>query len=263
MLLGLVAEPMKLAAYMIVRNELDRYLTPCIHSLLEYCDEVCVWDDASTDGSREMLEGLERVFVSGSKQPEFDAHEGRARQRALDWAMKRRPTHILAIDADEFVADGQMLRDAMGDQRKMIWTLTMEEVWKARPNELVTREDGGWRHHEVPISYMFPWGQSRTRRPVWQIQNKAMACGRVPVEVARQRHSAPSGTSILHFGWANEHDRAGRFSRYREIDGGKFHRNAHLDSIMWPDSRIAQRSRAWPESLVPYKAALLDRANRG
>jgi glycosyltransferase involved in cell wall biosynthesis len=45
----------KLIASLIVRNELKRYLEPCVAHLLEFCDEIRVLDDRSDDGTREWL----------------------------------------------------------------------------------------------------------------------------------------------------------------------------------------------------------------
>jgi glycosyltransferase involved in cell wall biosynthesis len=253
---------LNLVAYMIVRNELDRYLLPCIESLLTYCDEVSVWDDGSSDATEEALRAIERVRYTRSPESRFFAHEGRARQLALNFALTSRPTHILAIDADEFVEDGAVLRAAMESSTVQIWTLNMVEVWKSTKNELLTRQDGGWREHEVPISFKSYWGPG-VRTPALRIPNRKMACGRVPLQVARQRFAAPSGTSILHFGWANEGERAARHHRYVQADGGRYHAGSHLDSIMWPDHRVLLKPRKWSKSLAKQKKQILERANFG
>lgn len=250
---------MNLVAYMIVKDELDRYLLPCIESLLSYCDEVSVWDDGSKDGTQEILTTVDRVRYTYSPNNRFYRHEGQARQRALDFALLAKPTHILAVDADEFVEDGWKLRQAMDSEDIQIWTLNMVEIWKATPDVLLTRQDGGWREHEVPISYR-SWGPS-TRSPVRRIPNRRMASGRVPIQVAKQRYAAASGASILHFGWANQADRAARHQRYVVADGGQFHASRHLDSIMWPDFKVTLRQRSWSKSLDKQKERIVERAN--
>ena len=53
LLLRLVAAEVKLAASLILRNERARYLDACLSSLLEFCDDICVVDDGSTDGWHE------------------------------------------------------------------------------------------------------------------------------------------------------------------------------------------------------------------
>ena len=142
---------MNLVAMMIVRNELDRYLEPVVTQLLTFCDEIRVTDDGSTDGTREWLEGLDRVSVRAVDETEFYRHEGRARQSAMNWAYKGGPTHVLAVDADEYIAGGQQLREALATDRMMVWTLDMQEIWQVFTECMKVREDGGWRSHPVPI----------------------------------------------------------------------------------------------------------------
>jgi hypothetical protein len=234
-----------LVASLIVRNELGRYLTPCVEHLLAFCDEIRVADDASTDGTADYLDSLERVHVKRHDTSLFFTHEGRARQSLLEWTLAGKPTHVLAIDADEFVADGHRLRSvveaAVGGQ---VWTLIMQEVWKANTDGLLIREDGGWREHPVPIVYAVP---QRVSLRQWKIQPRQLACGREPMPVrAMARAALPSGTEVLHFGWANEAQRDARYQRYVAADNGRFHARQHLDSIMWPDGRVTLAQRGWP-----------------
>lgn len=237
---------MNFVASLIVRNELNRYLVPCVSHLLTYVDEVRVLDDRSTDGSAQWLKRLERVYVRENVGRSFDEHEGEARNALLNWTMYGRPTHVLAIDADEFVADGKHLRGQLEALPQCpVWTLLMQEVWQFSEEALFIRRDGGWKPHPAPILYRV---DSTSRR--WRISNKALACGREPQEVRqRWRRGMPTGTEILHFGWANPDNRQARYDRYMAIDGGNFHNRKHLESIMWPDRLVQLQRRPWPEGL--------------
>lgn len=252
----------KLAASLIVRNELGRYLAPCLEHLLAFCDEVHLLDDASDDGTDAFLAGYgdDRLRVLTSASPTFFAHEGAARQALLDFTMAQEPSHILAIDADEFVADGAAVRHACSG-RHQVFGLEMEEVWQADEQELRIRMDGGWRSHPVPILYALPPARWRTnRRGEWRIPNRALASGRTPVAISRAggRPREPV-TEILHFGWTDEANRAARYERYVEHDGGKFHASAHLRSIMWPDRKVELRPRPWPPALEALRPLLVPR----
>lgn len=255
---------MKLIASLIVRNELDRYLKPCIEHLLEFCDEIRVTDDASTDGTAEWLAEQDRVEVVQIAAPSFFAHEGRARNAALAWTMGGNPSHILALDADEFVTDGAAIRRACeADKGRGVWSLGLEEVWRADERNLYVREDGGWRAQAngIPILWRAPQPRA-AKTTAWQVADRALACGREPVAVRRLGRALPSGSAVLHFGWSCEADRAARYARYVEHDGGRFHRNAHLDSIMWPDDLVRLRRRPWPPALAPFRDAIVARGNR-
>lgn len=238
---------MKLVASLIVRNELGRYLKPCIYSLHEFCDEIRVLDDGSTDGSGDWLRDTEfdgRVHVLTNEGPSFFTHEGKARQTLLNWTLAADPTHVLAIDADEFVEDGHALRKQL-DREIVAHALCMQEVWEAG-STLKIRMDGGWRPHPVPICWAVPLAKGTLR-----IQDRALACGREPVAVRRMRQR-PTGICVLHFGWANPEERQARYERYVEADGGKFHASRHLQSIMWPESRIELCEQPWPNQKLAY-----------
>lgn len=247
---------MKLVASLVVHNELDRYLELCIDSLLEFCDLVAALDDHSDDGTYEFLDRHPKVNVLRATES-FYAHEGRVRQDLLHWTLTAGPTHILAIDADEFVADGRMLRQGLTNQPQHdVWTLGMQEIWKADENHLYIRSDGGWRAHETTCLFRVPEERPRS----WAIADKALACGREPVYVRQQyRQALRTGTEILHFGWTNESERQARYDRYVVADGGQYHASTHLQSIMAPDNRVRLKRREWPFKLLPYRAALLEK----
>ena len=257
---------MKLVASLIVRNELGRYLEPCIRSLLEFVDEIRILDDCSTDGWDETLmdawgDDGRRVHAQFSDDvgSTFFRHEGQARQRLLEWTLAGEPTHILAIDADEFVADGRELRKVVEEFADYpVVQCCMVEVWNARPAGFEMRTDGGWDPHPMPTVYRVPEHPG----PRFRIQNRALACGREPMEIRElsRRFGVFSGVDLLHFGWTNIPERIARHDRYVVADGGKFHASRHLDSILWPDRQcqlvacVAPGLRVYPE--------IVERANR-
>jgi len=252
---------MKLIASLIVGNEADRYLHDCLAHLTEFCDLIVAIDDGSTDGTNQILHGHGAV-VRRNETSEFYTHEGLARQGLLELTMAQHPTHILAIDADEFISDGHALRSILTAQRAAgaVWSLSMEEVWRATPEQLQIRTDGNWGPWPVPCVYTVP---TRINPRIWRIRDDALACGRVPMQIqqlaGRARHS---GVSILHFGWANEGDRYRRYHRYVVHDGGRFHQNSHLESIMWTSDKVKLTPREWPLALLKWRDRIVDRANR-
>lgn len=241
---------MKLLAYMVVHNELDRYLIPCLESLLGYCDEVAVWDDGSTDGTAQALEAASHDFgrlrFHREEENVFFDHEGQLRQRALDWALESNPTHVLAIDADELIVEGQKLREQLGTGRA--FSLCMREVWKAKSDSLEIRQDGGWCEHPVPILW-----KNVGRMP---LHNRKLASGRAPAAVSTLRPRF-TDVAVYHFGWACQADREQRYQRYAQHDGGRYHRNSHIQSIMWPDMDITTTFES-----VRVPRPWVDRANR-
>jgi len=230
---------------MVGPGELNRYLKVTIPALLDFCDAVAVRCED------------ERVLVLRAS-PDFFQHEGRARNELWQWTLDARPSHVLSIDADELVSDGQALREACESQCPIL-TMELLEVWDASREVLGVRVDGGWRPHNAPLCFAVPGRLDSS----WRIRDRALACGREPEairELYRRQCHEPSGVHLLHFGWANVEERAERYERYRVADGGRFHAGSHLASIMWPTGRVKLDERSWPSGVVPYRDALLARA---
>lgn len=245
---------MKLAASLVVRNEVNRYLGPCIVHLLEFCDVVVVQDDSSDDGTREFLRDYddERLALYPSPSSTFFVHEGRTRQRLLVSTLAHQPSHVISLDADEFITDGKELRRLVTAQPDVpVWALTIEEVWKATHTSLMTRQDGGWRSHPISVLWRVPEDVRRLK-----IMDRRLACRRVPTLIWQQTGRL-TGVDLLHVGWLDEQHRKARYDRYATHDQGRFHASSHLRSILWPDERIELRSRGWPQSLLSHRELIL------
>lgn len=243
---------MKLIASLIVRNELGRYLGPCVDHLLEFCDEIRVLDEGSSDGWTD-----KRCIVLREAERAGDSFAGHAaaRSRLRDFTLEGAPDWILAIDADEFIADGAALRTACEKSQFGAMKVCLQEVWKVHRDGLDIRQDGGWVEHDVALVWRPSWVKDLL------IADRGHATGRTPHSVG----SLPAGhtcTALLHLGWANVGERDERFARYAVGDGGKYHAKAHIDSIMWPDERIQLDPVAWPAGLEPWRGELIKRANR-
>ena len=248
----------KLFASVIVRNELHRYLEACIGHLLEFCDEVRILDDGSTDGWQEALHGvwgkdgrrvLAKLRARGGDEP-FLTHAA-ARNELLQFTLDGWPSHVLSIDADEFVSDGQLVRQACATSG-VAWSLEMCEVWEACEERLCVREDGRWGAHPVAML----WKPDMANRKQLVIRDRGTATGRTP-DFQPRVPAAPTGAAVFHFGWARESERAARFERYRGVNDG--HARAHVQSIMWPPSRVRLEGWAWPETMDGLKATLLEK----
>ncbi len=251
---------MKLTASVIVRNELGRYLAPCVAHLLEFCDEVRILDNCSDDGWRDVIHDPRVVSLRFPEESMQDrslfVEHAVARQRLLDFALEGSPDWLLAIDADELITEGSVLRAACERNDADALHVCMQEVWNAHDDRLDIRQDGGWVEHDIAML----WRPDRVRGPL-KIVDRGPATGRTPdaVGYGRVGHSC---SAVLHMGWSNKAERQARYDRYVTADGGRFHSGRHLESIMWPDERVTVNSREWPAELAPWKDTILERANR-
>lgn len=242
----------RLIASLVVRNEIGRYLEPCIDHLRRFCDLIVVLDDASDDGTGEWLDERadEQLVVRRQSPPSsFYRHEGRTRALLLERTLEQQPTHVLPLDADEFVTDGPALRKLIEAQPQIAgWPLPIQEVWETAESGYRVREDGGWASGRTLV-----WRRRSLGR--LSFPNRALACGRVPLQV-RGAGGGTSGVALLHVGWLDERERVARVARYTKHDGGRFHARAHLDSILWPPERVQLADREWPAGLEPWRAAI-------
>lgn len=254
---------MRLIASLIVKNELDRYLPLAVNHLLTYCDEVRVLDDGSDDGTYEWLRQCDGVEVLRNPGPAFFEHEGRARQRLFEWVLQGRPDYVLAIDADEFVGDPTLVRDALAREHP-VYLLSLIEAWKVHHGGIDMRIDGLWGPRKVPILYRAPGPGSRPHVDrMWRIQDKQLACGREPLAVIRQAGKAPMiNTEIIHFGWSRVSERTERAERYYVHDQGRFHQDRHLQSILYDDTKVGLRGVPWPLGLRSLKEDLIAYSGR-
>ena len=247
---------MKIVAGLILRNERHRYLEYALANLLEFVDEVAVMDDGSTDGWEDLIPRgapveIHRIDQSGrDSQPAFFRHAV-ARNHLLRFTLEREPDWVVASDADELFDNGPALRAACEAAAAPALSVEIAEVWEASDDLLCVRQDGGWRSHQIAAV----WRPAALRAQRLALADKQTATGRVPDAVHRLR-AAPSGVSLLHFGWSNERERAERFKRYPPGSG---HAGAHVASIMWPCDRVQLQGRDWPAGLP--KAELLARCS--
>lgn len=241
---------MRLAASMVVRNEVDRYLTLVVEHLREFCDQITILDDHSTDDTLPWLKSQtdQQLQVIHSFPHTFDEHEGVVRQELLEATLERKPTHVLAVDADEFVHDGHRLRELLeGDPVTQAWTLTMTEVWNATDETLQIRSDGAWRPYDRVHLWTVPTNPPRREGSLWKIPSKKLACPPIPLGAIRAG-SRQSCQRIYHFGWADPSNRQARYDRYMRLDAGRYHSRTHLASIMWPPERIGLQDMPWPDA---------------
>ena len=94
-----------------VKNE-ERWIEQSIKSIYDFCDEIVVFDDNSTDNTKKICTGFDKVVDIHTKtDSSFD--EARDRNLLLKMAVKRKPDVLLSLDGDEIFlpASGKIIEE--------------------------------------------------------------------------------------------------------------------------------------------------------
>jgi glycosyltransferase involved in cell wall biosynthesis len=224
---------------MMVRNESGRFLEKALRSAwqIQYLTggSIIITDDASDDDTAEICKRWTRR-VQTSDAPMFWEHEGRARQRHLDYAAQFMSPGdwVLSLDADETINDPEKLVRATKQARPtdVAIGLPLYEFWSTTQY----RTDGLW--FGAMASRLFRWQEGA------RILDKGMGCGSEPTyvqdAVARGRWLKQSDAHLLHWGYLRVADRERKYLRYTQRLGGHGHNNNHVASIIAPRPDLAR-----------------------
>lgn len=230
---------MKLLANMVARNEAANYLPQVLERLRDQVDEIVFTDDCSDDNTVEIAESF-GAHIQVMPEPTFATHEGRLRQASWrhfttfakpgDW--------VLAIDADEeLYVTGHPLKALMANPRYSIYDIEFYHMW----NPTQYRVDKAWAPH----------GSTRFFRyiPGGSFKDRALACGSEPTYVQdlinKGLYYKQSGLKMKHLSYIKDEDKQNKYDRYSAIDGGKFHANGHIMSILDPVENVILHDWKW------------------
>jgi glycosyltransferase involved in cell wall biosynthesis len=231
----------RIVANMVVRNEADHYLKQVLARLTNQVDDIIVTDDCSDDDTAGIAESF-GAKVQRLDKPTFKENEGQLRQLSWNWLEQNlvdEDTLVLAIDADEelYETNNISLRDLANLKRFKVFNVVFFHMW----NELQYRTDGGWRPHGSTRLFRYEEGG--------QFKQSKLACGSEPTYVfnwLRTRNFMPnSGMVMKHLSYIKDVDKARKYERYMDLDGGAFHANAHIQSIMDPFEKVQLEPWRW------------------
>lgn len=232
---------MKIVGAMVVRNEMGRYLEPCLTAALEYCDMIHVFDDRSDDGTFEWLQAWSpgrRVAVArrADGQRSFAENEARFRQTAWRCMTKQLGIEpddwVMCLDADEFlvtknphamadirgIVEDEITRAQMSERTSI--TFHVAEVFDVREEALGVRVDGYWG--KIQATRLVEHSGLRDFHP------RVEGGGSIPSR-SKVRDWNAGNVVLLHMGYARPEDRQAKHARYSE---GKGHNPSHVASIV-------------------------------
>jgi glycosyltransferase involved in cell wall biosynthesis len=221
-------------ALMVTKNEADRYLEPALDWLSQQVDQIFVYDDDSTDTTRDIAKNYGCVTRRGRGNPSFLEHEGRFRTNALRSLESVMHPHdgdwIFIADADEFfVPHYEDLHDLIArcQPHHEAVSINIHSVWDQTDGIIRLRYDGPWSTIVAPR--LWKW------RPHLSFADVPMGCRNEPVFFTQAwglwERELPTGSAILHYGYASPADRMRRYKRYTALaDHG--HSSEFIDSIV-------------------------------
>jgi glycosyltransferase involved in cell wall biosynthesis len=209
---------MKLVGMVQTYNEMaNGNLERCLESLIKYCDRVIVYNDGSTDDTKDYLFDMQRavfkehidvqardLYVINSETNDFKnelAHKqtmvALAREIGADW--------ILRMDADEVIEPRgeQEIRDLLSDTDKTGWAFHMTNLWRS---EAFYRVDNGynnvifnrlWRVHP-DLHFNVERGLHLTNYPVGATDKEGF-----------------SDLEIIHYGFASDKAIVDKYHMYK------------------------------------------------
>jgi glycosyltransferase involved in cell wall biosynthesis len=223
----------KIFGLTVIRNEEHRYLSDFIFHHQYIFDDIFVFDDNSTDRTREIC-AYNGLTVAEADGVSFLEHEGKFRYQAWQkFEEKMKPSvndWIFVIDADEFlVADNDNVKSTVQSTidlaeyfNHIVVRFHKNEVWDFKNSECLIRVDGFWGKIDVPNLFRYQKGGT------WNM--KAMACGSGPTYTKTQPFKTKN-FNLLHFGYATEEDRKIKYDRYANAPLGQ-HNRSHIMSII-------------------------------
>lgn len=222
---------MKFIAQMVGKNEADRYLVDVLEHLRNIVDEIVFTDDGSDDDTYEIAKSYD-CHTYRNDHTLFTENEGELRQVAWhnlenhategDW--------ILAIDCDEKLFQTQRSVWDLFNEPYQVLGVKFYHMW----NQTQYRVDKEWKPNIS--SRLFKYHDSGV------FADRRLACGSEPQYVQEYIKTGKflpnTGLVMQHLGYIRDEDKQAKHERYSILDGGKFHANTHIESILDTSPRL-------------------------
>ena len=239
-------ERIRLVALLACRNEMAQ-LPGYLSNIAPHVDGVVAFDDGSTDGSREYLEGRPEVLSVLCGPEERERWDEVGNYRALvEEALRLGGGWALSLDADErvereFRARAEQVIARGRVLRLSAYSVSVRELWDA-PDRY--RADGPWGR-KAP-------GRLFRLRPDHRFDMRELHSSKAPLQEHDRSGRLPHAKLVIyHLRMIREEDRHARRARYEALDPDALWQPregyAYLTDAAGIQLRPVRASRAWVE----------------
>lgn len=211
---------MKCVGALLVRNEADRYLLRALDNAAQFCDEIVVVDDASTDATAEICEAHPKVTEvirrNGEGWWNRLGSESPARQLLWETAVHRAGPGgwIYLFDADHELLGitPEEFRHLLRSQTVNAWACVLWDTWD---NENLQRVDSYWVAWRVPRPWLLKAQPHPDFKPEWN--GRTIHVGHAPPQYPMIPGLMPPDAGIRHLGYVAKADRLRKWQRYTNL----------------------------------------------
>jgi SAM-dependent methyltransferase len=242
-LAGLLADPLKLLGAMRVKNE-SEWIRESIESQLAICDKVLVFDDHSTDDTKDIVRSFgERCILMESPFSGLD--EARDKNYILEHLVIARPEWVLWIDGDEVLERNAptVLRTILDDPTVCAGTLPFAFFWNDREH---VRTDGVYAGFQRTTLFRVRDQDTVALRFAATGAGPNFHCGTYPQGL--RGNYVVLDTRIKHYGYLTPELRQAKFEWYNKIDPNNEKEDCYRHVIETPGAIHAPG----PTVLVPW-----------